>query len=134
MTEVITFPDVEAAAQDYLSGQLTALSDTAAVVVKIPDPRPTRMVKVNRTGGVRTGLVLEQAQLTVECWDARADLAHDLAQIARGLLWVMPQRYSTATTYRVEELGGLANLPDPDTALPRYTFTLLITTRGAAAP
>lgn len=133
MTELITFPDVEAAAQDYLETQLAALSDTATVVVKIPDPRPTRMVKLNRTGGVRLGLVLEQAQLTVECWDARTDLAHDLAQVVRGLLWVMPDRYSTATTYKVAELGGLANLPDPDTALPRYTFTVLITTRGTAA-
>jgi hypothetical protein len=134
MTEVITFPDLEAAAKSYLTAQLSAAGDTATVVVRIPPTRPNRMVKVNRTGGSRVGLVLEDAQITVECWDTRADRAHDLAQLVRGLLWVMPDRYPAITTYRVQELGGLVNLPDPDTANPRYTFTVLITTRGTALP
>lgn len=134
MIEVITFPDVEAAAQDYLRSELATVGDTAQVVTEIPKPRPARMVKLIRTGGARVNLVLEDAQLTVECWDARRDGAHDLAQIVRGLLWAMPDRYPAVTTYRVQELGGIAELPDPDTANPRYTFTVIITTRGSALP
>jgi hypothetical protein len=91
------------------------------------------MVKVNRTGGPRLDLVREQAQVTFECWDAELQDAHDLAQLVRGLIWVMPGRYAATTTYKVGELGGLANLPDPATENPRYTFTVLITTRGQAA-
>ena len=134
MIEVITFPDVEAAAQDYLRAELATAGDSAQVVTEIPKPRPARMVKLIRTGGARVNLVLEDAQLTVECWDTRRDGAHDLAQIVRGLLWAMPDRYPAVTTYRVQELGGIAELPDPDTANPRYTFTVIITTRGSALP
>lgn len=134
MIEVITFPDVEAVAQDYLRGELTAAGDSAQVVTEIPKSRPARMVKLIRTGGARVNLVLEDAQLTVECWDTRRDGAHDLAQIVRGLLWAMPDRYPAVTTYRVQELGGIAELPDPDTANPRYTFTVIITIRGSALP
>jgi hypothetical protein len=130
VTELITFPDVESAAIDYLIGVLDTVGDTAWVGNFIPKPRPTRMVKVIRTGGPRLSLVLEQAQITYECWDELAQDAHDLAQMVRGLLWVMPDRYTTVTTYKVVDLGGPANLPDPDTALPRYTGTVLITTRG----
>jgi len=132
--EVITFPDVEAVAQDYLRGELTAAGDSAQVVTEIPKSRPARMVKLIRTGGARVNLVLEDAQLTVECWDTRRDGAHDLAQIVRGLLWAMPDRYPAVTTYRVQELGGIAELPDPDAANPRYTFTVIITIRGSALP
>lgn len=132
VTEIITFPDLEAAVVDYLTGELAAFGDDATVDNTVPNPRPARLVRVNRTGGARTGLVLEDAQLTVDCWDVRADLAHDLAQLVRGLLAAMPGRYPQTVTYRVHELGGPNNQPDPDTASPRYTLTVLITTRGTA--
>jgi hypothetical protein len=132
MTEVLVFPDVEAAVIDYLKTQLAAFTTTAVVVNMIPKPRPHRMVKVNRTGGVRLDLVREQAQITYECWDTKPETAHDLAQVVRGLLWAMPDRYQAVVTYKVTDLGGPSDLPDPDTALPRYTGTVLITTRGNA--
>jgi hypothetical protein len=131
MTEVITFPDAVAAVRDYLNAQLPTFTDDAAVVQKIPNPRPTRLVKVNRTGGARLDLIRDQAQITVECWDVREDDAHDLAQVCRGLIHAMPGRYAAVNVYRVQNLG-FTDLPDPDTASPRFTFTVLLDIRGAA--
>lgn len=132
MTEVILFPDLEAAVIDYLTGELAAFDADATVDNTVPDPRPTRLVRVLRTGGARTGVVLEDAQLTIDCWDVLVEDAHDLAQLCRGLMTAMPYRYPDTVTYRVHEVGGPNNQPDPDTASPRYTFTVLITARGTA--
>lgn len=132
--EVITFPDAVEHALTYLRGSLTTAGDTATVDNRVPNPRPVRLVKVNRTGGYRLDLVRERVNLTVECWAPRSEQAHDLAQLCRGLLWVMPDRYTGCTTYLPPdpEVGGIVELPDPDTESPRFTFTLQLDFRGAA--
>lgn len=131
MTEIITFPDVEAAVQDYLTGELAALSDTAAVVNEIPATRPARMVRVVRTGGPRLDLIRDQAQVTVDCWDKRIDGAHDLGQLCRGLIGAMRYRYGAVNVYRSDELG-FSRLVDPDTGSPFYRLNVHITVRGSA--
>jgi hypothetical protein len=128
VTEVITFPDVEFHAIQYLTPYLSGV----LVDNTVPKPRPKKLVRVLRTGGPRLTLVTEEAQITYDCWAPKVEEAQDLAQMVRGLLWVMPDRYTTATTYRVHDLGGPTNQPDPDTGLPRYTGTVLILTRGVA--
>lgn len=134
VAEVVTFPDAVEHDLIYLRAQLGAIGDTATVANRVPHPRPVRLVKVNRTGGSRLDLVRERVQQTVECWAPTVQEAHDLAQVCRGLLWVMPDRYTGCTTYLPPdpEVGGMIELPDPDTESPRFTFTLQLDFRGAA--
>jgi hypothetical protein len=128
--EVITFPDATAEVLTYLRGQLATFGDTAAVDRKVPKPRPSRLVKVAVNGGQRLDLVRYRTLVTVECWDVRDDLAHDLAAVCYGLLFAMPFRHNGAEVYRVDEAAGLVPLPDPDTDSPRFTFGVSVDLRG----
>lgn len=128
---LVRFPDVEFEVITYLRAQLAVIDDPAVVVNLIPDPRPSRIVHVIRTGGAREDIVRDGAQITVDCWDDRQDNAHDLAQMVRGLMGVMPYRHAGATSYRVQE-AGFAPLPHPDTEQYRFTTTLRIDFRCLA--
>lgn len=132
--EVMVPPNATAEALAYLRAQLEALGDPAAVERQIPDPRPARLVKVAVAGGNRLDLVRYRAVLLVECWDERDDLAHDLAAVCYGLLFVMPYRHNGAEVYKATEVAGLVPLPDPDTAAPRWTFTIALDFRASALP
>lgn len=131
MTEVIAFPDAEAQTVAYLVAQLAARSVVASVATNVPNPRPSRLVQVYRTGGPRSSLVVDAAQLTIDCWaPAEAD-ASDLARLVRALVWAMPG-LATTTVYRVQEMSGPQNYPDPATGNPRYRFSVIASLRGDA--
>lgn len=131
MTDPIRFPDAVAVVVDYLTTELAARGDDATVTSKVPDPRPDRLVRVSRTGGPRTSLVSDGAQISVECWDLLEEDAQDLAQTCRALLLVMRGTVqSGVAVYRVSELGGPALLPDPLSNAPRYVFSQQVQMRG----
>jgi hypothetical protein len=134
--EVIVFPDTEALLVDHLKAELGARGRADVVVaVTMPAHRPTRCVLVPRVGGARRGLVVDAATIGVECWGASETDAHDLAQLVRGLLAALPGRLLDGTpVYRVEELGGPTNLPDPVSGQARYTLTAAVHVRGRALP
>jgi hypothetical protein len=95
---------------------------------QVPGARPSQWLRVLRTGGVRHTYVSDAAQLTIEAWaDTPADAA-DLAQLARAHL----NAIVGADAYLVEELGGPADLPDPESQQHRYTWSALVHLRGAA--
>lgn len=131
MVEIVLFPDAIAAVIDYLAAQLAARSNTTPVYSRVPTTRPATFVRVLRTGGPRRNLVVDDAQITVEAWAASDAAAHDLAQLCRGILLAAPG--DAALVRDVQELGGPALQPDPDSETPRYVFSLVFSLRGVAA-
>lgn len=132
MAALVVFPDVVDLLIGHLRDELPMFGGPAAVHHEVPAERPDRWVRVLRTGGVRQTLVTEAAQITLEGWaDDSAD-AHDACQLARAVVFA-----ATGTTidgvpfYSVEEIGGPADLPDPDSRQQRHTCTLLVHVRGA---
>lgn len=129
----VLFPPADTVVIAALHLALTARADTATVVSFVPDQRPDRFVVIRRTGGPRRDPIVDNAQITIDCWDATDVDAHDLAQLVRALIGAMPgHTYNGVAVYRVTEASGPALLPEPNTALPRYTFTVQIAMRGTA--
>lgn len=127
-TEAVAYPDAVNVAISWLTDQLGAI-----VLPRVPNPRLAEMVVVRRTGGVRLNLVADDAVLTVEAWAASDEAAHDLAQEARGYLHAMRgEVIEGVTVYRIADVGGPAFLPDPDSDVPRYTFSVSAAMRGSA--
>lgn len=132
--EVIVFPDATALVISYLRAELSARGDSADVGSRIPHPNTTDLVRVFRTGGTSTLHVTDQAQLTIETYADRAERAHDLAQLVRGLLHALPGTVQFGVAfYGVVEFSGPQEFPDPVSNKPRVTFTVQISVRGAAA-
>lgn len=128
---MLVFPDIEALLTAWLRGQLTGVT----VGNKVPNPRPDPFVLIQRHGGLRQTVVTDAAQVGLECWAGRDYEAHDLLQQCRSLLlYQIPgQILSGYTVYRVDEVGGPSNLPDPTSSMPRWVMELQVHVRGIAA-
>jgi len=123
MAEVLVSPDVEAAAVAYLRAGLGVLADKVAT--KVPATMPNNMVKLSLTGGSRTDLVQDVAQLTVECWSVNDPTASLLARTSHAyMLAAAGVEAGGVFVRKVETVGGVQYFPDPDTNKPRYQFTV----------
>lgn len=131
MRPSVLFPDVEAALVGWLPDALTPHVAGVPVSTGTPNPRPDRFIRIQRTGGPKTGPVVDGAQVTVECWDQTAWQAADTASIVRAVLngATNVRTPSGALIYRVDEFGGPALLPDPS-GQPRYSWTVQVHVRG----
>ena len=131
MAEVLVSPDVEAAAVSYLRAGLGVLADKVAT--KVPATMPNNMVKLSLTGGSRSALVQDTAQVTVECWSANDPTASLLARTAHAYMLAAAGTSAGGLFVRkVETVGGVQYFPDPDTSKPRYQFTVRWHVRPAA--
>lgn len=132
-TETIVFPDATMVVLDHLAATLPTFGSAASTHREIPDPRPALFIRVLRTGGTRYSLVSDGAQLTFEAWATTSAAAHDLAQLARGIVNAMPGTViGGVAVYRVDELSGPGDLPDPVSNQQRYTWSAVVHLRGAA--
>lgn len=123
MGEVLLTPDVEAAAVSFLRTGLGVLATKVATTV--PATMPATMVKVSLTGGGRTNVASDQAQLTIECWAPDSPTASMLARRAHALMTSAPGSAAGGVfVRRAETVGGVQFFPDPDIAKPRYQFTV----------
>jgi hypothetical protein len=131
MGEILITPDVELAAVTFLRTGLGALADKVAT--KVPATMPAKMVRVSLTGGSRRDVVSDSAQLTVECWASDEPTASNLARTAQALMFsASGSTVESLWVRRVDSVGGVQFFPDPDTAKPRYQFTVRWHTRPAA--
>lgn len=106
--------------------------DDVPVRKNVPNPRPARFVRVFRTGGPKQGHVVDAAQMTIECWANRDEDAAALAGIVRALVNAMRgEVLDGVQCYRVDEFSGPADLPDPESAQPRMTWTVAVWLRGS---
>ncbi|WP_051407499.1 hypothetical protein [Nocardia sp. CNY236] len=142
MTERIVFPDIEKTLVDYLSAELAALSDTAAVVTRVPDPAPARMVRVVRDdrkprldredeqGQRGPHLILDRPRVQFECTDDSDDAA-GLASVVRAILAGASPGYLGAVWCDYIAEAGVENDTDPATDAPRQVITADLTVRGS---
>jgi len=88
-------------------------------------------LRVLRTGGPAHTRITDSPQVTVEAYHSRESGAIQLLGRARRWLADLPgTELSGWAVKSVDELGGPANLPDPNTTLFRYTFTAVVQIRG----
>lgn len=128
--EVIKFGDAEAMAIAWLTGKL---GSGVLIHTKVPNPRPAKFVQVVLTGGRRIDLAYRRAQLTFKCWGATEVAASDLCDLTYAQFFaVAGETVGGVTVRRVDEVGAPANVPDPESDLPRYQFTVGAECRGTA--
>lgn len=131
MDPLILFPDAVATVIDYLTDTLPDYGEQCPIHKNVPKTRPDKFVQVFRTGGPQHNLVVDGAQLTVECWAETDAEAADLASLVRAaLLAVRSDVVGTVTFYKVDELAGPADLPDPDSNQARMTWSVIALLRG----
>jgi hypothetical protein len=129
MSDAVLFPDAVAVAIAWLKTQM----GPSLIYPRVPAVRPDRFVLVRRVGGPRLNKVADNALLAVEAWDQADEDAQDLAQEARGYLQALRgEVVSGVACYRIDELSGPQLLPDPESDVPRYVFTVQAAMRGAA--
>lgn len=129
--QVIVFPDAATIITTDLNDQLANFGSSAPVYGAVPNPRPNLFVVVRRVGGPSRDIVIDDALITVDAYGPDSGDAHDLAQLCRGITHTMPGRVPQIR--KVVDVGGPSDLPDPLTDLPRFTFTIQVSTRGVAA-
>lgn len=127
--EPIVFPNAEGKLAVYLRDVLGEQVENT-----VPNPRPDRFIVVRRVGGPRETMVSDAASVAVEGWDKDGNAeAHDLAALARAWILALPGEVIDGTpVYKVEEIAGPANLPDPLSDHHRWTFTVAVHLRGTA--
>lgn len=127
--EVIVFPDATKLLIDYLNAELGI-----PVHHEIPKPRPTAFLTVRRVGGVRQTLVSDNPMVVFEAWSNSHEDAHSIAQAARALVHAARgQVLDGVAVYGIVEISGPADLPDPLSNQPRFTFTLTVAVRGSVS-
>lgn len=134
-TELIVFPDVVSVVKSALDARLAELGVTGVPVVeKVPAEHPARFVRLVRTGGASVWPVVDRAMITVEAWATSDKAADALAQAVRAVIKAMRGTVVAGIpVYTVVEFSGPANVPDPVSRRPRFTWTVEIGLRGSAA-
>lgn len=112
--------DVLAAMRSYLEPLLGLPCSTT-----VPDPRPSRFVTIERTGGQASGF-LDEPNIAVQAWgDTEAD-AYGTALAVREAVCAMP--YEVPQVSRAQ-VGGIYAFPDPDSRQSRYQIDAYLVTR-----
>lgn len=129
--EAIAFPDIEELLVNWLTEEYDARNIAATVHTEVPRDRPERFTLVPRTGGIQSNLVVDAPQIAVECWANTPKDASDLGRLTQALFTSLKGRVLDGhQVYRVQGIGGLANLPDPRSDQSRYTFLTSVFIRG----
>lgn len=127
----VVFRDAAELVTRPLREQLPGLGHPGPVTTKVPQPRPAAFTTVRRVGGPRRSLVVDGPILVVEAWGPDTGAAMDRAQAARAVVTALVGQVVDGTQiYRVDELAGPADLPDPSSTQPRVTFTVEVWLRG----
>lgn len=113
-----TFPNIEAEAIALLE----VAAGGALVATQVPTDRPATFVRVWVTGGAADQRVLDRPTVTVQAWASDSVAASALASSCRD---VFLARYGAPA-----EMTRPYFDPDPDTKIPRYTFTFRVRNRA----
>lgn len=135
MTSTVVFPDVVALVIGHIDDNLATFGwPTTSVHKRVPSPRPSSFVTVLRTGGPARDHVVDDAQVTLDVWaDEDADVA-DLTADVRAIVNDLAGTVIDGTqVYRVTEMAGPSDIPDPLSDQPRMRWSVVVQTRGAAS-
>ena len=129
--EIIATVDAEDLVRRWLAEMLG--TDVAVYCPPSPAKWPARSVLVTRTGGTMSSLVVDQAQLTIECRAPTPAQAATLAGQVRDLM-AAARREPTlcgVTVYGGTEMSAPYPDPDPDNnQLARWTQTSVLRVRA----
>lgn len=136
----LAWPDATLLVTSHLRTALAALSTatypslTGMHVGRVlPNPPTTPFTRVGRVGGPISE-VHDQPRMLVESFADTADAAAANAGLIRDLMRLMPGVRGGFTVEAVTEVGGPAELDDPQTGLPRYLATYSLRIRANARP
>lgn len=123
----MAYPDIVALLRTYL----LPLVAPVAVVSRVPDPRPARLVQIRRVGGTQLRPVRDQPRVDVVCWDATDPAATALADTVRRAVHALAGTTLLGpAVYRVDETLGPTQIDDPLTGAPRVMATYSIAVRA----
>lgn len=134
---LILFPGAETLVGTYIQNILAARGNAATVSTKMPSdtrtgPANTEHVRIQVIGGTRSGLVVKDATVLLECYADTEAAAESLAGLVGAILY--GAQYDDASgIYQVNETATPQNLPDPRTGMSRYTQTATVRLRGTDA-
>lgn len=120
--------DVEAALIATIEAELSAFGLDAVVSTSVYDTSGL-FVRVQRQGGSRANLGQDRARISVECWGQNEEKASRLASVTESIVfnaWGQPA--GDLWIDDVESVGGIVYREDEETCLPRYQFTVSVTT------
>lgn len=131
MLTPVAFPDVEAVLVGWLADVLPGYGVAQPVSTRVPNPRPTQFIRIQRTGGPRQNVVVDGAQVTYECWDDDSAQAAATARVVRAVVLAAKNTVtpSGALIYGTDEFSGPALLPDVSEQ-HRYSWTVRHHLRG----
>lgn len=126
---LVVFPNATEVVVDYLTTEIRSYraeryTDGVLISSRSMKPKPSVFVYVERVGGVRTLISVDQPRLEFQVWHQTDEEAHDLAQLLRGLVHRMPGKQGDHTVTRVVDVAGPYRSPDLETNRPRYRFTV----------
>lgn len=119
MADSVIAPDSVGRVIEYLSGELGLL-----VANRLPHELPGEYVRVSRVGGGTFGRVTDRPMLMIEAWAGTGSRACEIVFQARSLLSRTGRHIPGLFVTRYAEVGGPVDLPDPDTNMPRWRFTV----------
>lgn len=111
--------DVEGALIAYLKRE-TGVETYA----EVPNPRPDEFVTVERTGGPRTDVVVDNPMLAIQCWSTSRLAA---SKLALSVDEVLPAFAYEPNIHKVERLS-LYNHPDEKGNVARYQIVVQLKT------
>ena len=124
MPQSLEFPDIEDLLTAYLGAALGVPAGTRSSTA-------AKYLRVLRTGGPAPTRVTDSPQVTVEAYDTLESKALALLGKARRALADLPGTELQGWAVKsVTEMGGPANLPDPNSTSKRYTLTAVVQIRG----
>lgn len=115
--------NIQADVRAYLEENL----DGVDVCVRVPDPRPTMLVVVKRSGGRKLNVLQDRPGLDVLMWAPSEAAVAELAERVGDLMERLPRtRFIDGYDLVVEET--MRSDPDPETDIPRWYASYTITT------
>ncbi|WP_040815051.1 hypothetical protein [Nocardia concava] len=124
MAEAVAPIDAEAVVVAALNASFAGRGETAKVATRVPNPMPSRMVRVSLVATHRQTPGHFYGSILVECWAATEVAASALARTTYALLFAMDgEDVAGHHIADVTEVGGVVNFPDLDASVPRYQFT-----------
>lgn len=118
----VEFTPIEGA----LAAHLTATSGVECAT-EARDNEPSFILLI-ALGSTRTGPATEQSMITLLCSAPTKAEASRLARNVRSDVHALGE-IAGRPVYEIQDVGGPASDPDPDTGAPAYRYTALITTR-----
>ena len=89
----------------------------------VPPDRPREFVVLERTGGGRGRIVVEDYMFVLHCWAATRGRSAEMAEAVMDAVLAMPERLPNVFTATIE---STYNNPDLDSGTPRTTITCTV--------